>query len=340
LRASLIVIAGCALAVTHELSPYIVGGVLVVLALARCARPRWAGLAVLGPALLWAMLNIEVVGGFVSLASLLDFGNFTPPPTFAAAGLSHAPIVSESSDALLAAMLVLSGGALVGFADQVRRRRAWAYLLSAAVGLMLVALNPYGHEGIFRAAVFAIPWLALLATYSVPRPSAVAASAASLALCLGLFAIFLVAAYGMDGAAVIRPADLRAVRIFERAPPNSYLLEVGFGDLPSGPPGLAGDRQISFDVLAKHGIRPPRGLRAGDPVALLRAYRKFARELKGAHVGPLYAVWSPAAALYASEYGLQTPGEGARWRDLMLASPAWRVVFHQGGTYLFRAVGP
>ncbi|MDQ6816400.1 MAG: hypothetical protein M3018_03200 [Actinomycetota bacterium] len=339
LRAALIVIAGLALAVTHELSPYIVGGVLVVLAFARCARPRWAGLAILAPALLWALVNINLVTGFLSLSSLLDFANFQPPASTGVAGLGHAPIIGESSHALLVAMLVLAGGALVGFADHWRQRWAWAYLLSAGVGLMLVAVNPYGHEGIFRAAVFAIPWLALLASYAAPRPSAVAGSAAVMALCVGLFAIFLVAAYGMDGAAVMRRADLRAVRVFERAPANAYLLEVGFGDLPTGPPGLSGERQISFDVLDDRVTQPPGGPRTGDPVALLKAFRKFGRRQIGARVGQLYAIWSPVSSLFGSEYGLQRPGESERWRDLVLASPAWRVVFHQDGTYLLRAVG-
>jgi hypothetical protein len=288
---------------------------------------------------LWALVNINLVTGFLSLSSLLDFANFQPPPTTGVAGLGHAPIIGESSYALLVAMLVLAGGALVGFADHWRQRWAWAYLLSAGVGLMLVAVNPYGHEGIFRAAVFAIPWLALLASCAAPRPSAVAGSAALMALCVGLFAIFLVAAYGMDGATVMRRADLRAVRIFERAPPNAYLLEVGFGDLPTGPPGLSGERQISFDVLDDHVTQPPGGPRAGDPVALLRAFRRFARRQIGARVGELYAIWSPVSVRFASEYGLQRPGETERWRDLMLASPAWRVVFRRDGTYLFRAVG-
>lgn len=339
-QAAIIVLAACALAVTHELSPYVVGCVLVVLALARCARPRWAGLAVLAPAVLWAVLNRKLVTGFVSLSNLLDFGNFRPPQTAALNGLHRAPIVGESSDALLLAMLLLSGGALIGFARHRRERWAWGYLISAGIGLVLVSLVPYGHEGIFRSAVFGIPWLVLLSTYAVARLSGTVDSAGWMLLCLGLLATFLVAAYGMDGSTVIRRADLQAVRIFERAPPNSYLLQVGFGDLPTGPPGLSGDRQLAFDLVdgqAAHRAATPQ---ASDLVTLLSAYREFARRRFGTHVGQLYAIWSPVEALYGYEYGLQTPDAADRWRDLMLASPAWRVVYHQHGTYLFRALEP
>ena len=36
-----LLLAGCALAVTHELSPYMVGGVLVILVVFRLTRPWW-----------------------------------------------------------------------------------------------------------------------------------------------------------------------------------------------------------------------------------------------------------------------------------------------------------
>jgi hypothetical protein len=338
LRAAVVVIASLALAVTHELSPYIVGCVLIALAFARCARPRWAGVAVLAPAILWALINHRVLTGFVSLSSLLNLANFRPPQTFSAPGLSRAPIVGENSHALLLAMLVLSGGALIGFARHRRERWAWAYVISAGIGLVLVAVIPYGREGIFRAAEFGIPWLALMAAYAVPRPSPVAGSAAWMALSLGFLATFLVAAYGMDAAGVMRRADLQAIRIFERAPPNSYLLQIGFGDLPSGPPSPAG-RQLNFDAVGTAATQRPGRPRASDLVTLLTNYRSVASARTGRHTGELYAIWSPAQSTYAYEYGLQWPGQANRWRDLMLSSPSWHVVYHDDDTYLFRAVG-
>jgi hypothetical protein len=40
------------------------------------------------------------------------------------------------------------------------------------------------------------------------------------------------------------------------------------------------------------------------------------------------------------DYGLQTLAQAQAWRRLPATSPAWHVVFHRDGTYLFRVVTP
>jgi GT2 family glycosyltransferase len=340
LTAALMVISGCALAVTHELSPYIIGGVLLVLASFRCARPRWAGLAILVPAGLWALLNRHVLAGFLSLSSLGKISNFAPPNTTARPGLGQDPIVAQSSHALTLGLLVLIAGALVGHARHRRERWAWAYLASAGVGLLFVAVNPYGNEGIFRASLFGIPWLALLAAHAVRRPTPVLG--AWMALSVGLLATFLVAAFGMDASGVMRRADLQALRIFEReASRRSYLLQVGFGDLPTGPPHIApASHQIRFEDVNDPATQLPGRPRESDLPALSRRTEEFARDTIGTRTDQFYVIWSPVSSWYALEYGLESPGQTAKWRDLLLASPSWRVVYHRDGTYLFRTAAP
>jgi GT2 family glycosyltransferase len=337
LTAALMVVSGCALAVTHQISPYIAGSALLILACFRCARP-WAGLAVLIPAGLWAVLNREVLSGFVSLSSLGNVSNFSPPQTDARPGLGRDPIVAQSSHALALGLLVLIAGALVGFARHRRERWAWAYLAAAGAGLLFVAMNPYGNEGIFRASLFAVPWLALVAAHAVRRPNPVLGQVAWMAVSLALFANFLVAAYGMDATAVMRRADLQALRIFNReASPTSYLLQVGFGDLPSGAPGdPEAHRQYTLREVGYPAPRLPERPRAPDLAALSRGYAAFAFGETGTDTGQLYAIWSPVLSLHARKYGLQSPRQSAAWRDLLLASRSWRLVYHSEGTYLFR----
>jgi hypothetical protein len=341
--ASVVLLASsCAIAITHELSPYIIGGVLVVLGTFRCARPRWIGLAVLAAAGAWALANHSVLGGYFSLASLGNVSNFAPPPTPTAPGLSRNPIVGASSNALMIGMLVLIGAALVALARHRHERWAWAYLISAGVGLMFVAVNPYGNEGIFRASLFGIPWLAIAAVHAVRRPSLRLGSIAWVALCVGLLATFLVASYGMDATSVMRSADLQALRVFEgEAPAGSYLLSIGFGDLPGLPPTIGSSKaamdhaQINDPATQSQG-RPA----AGDLVALLERYEQKAGGATALEGGQLYAIWSPVQSYYAQEYGLDRPSQSARWRDLLLASPSWRLVYASDGTYLFQAAAP
>jgi hypothetical protein len=341
LAAGLIIVSGCALAVTHQLSPYIVGGVLLVLAAFGCARPRWAGLAILVPAGLWALLNRHALEGYFSLSSLGRISNFAPPHTATAPGLRRDPIVGHSSHALTIGLVALIALALVGFARHRHERWARAFLISSGVGLLLIAVNPYGNEGIFRAALFAIPWLAILAAHAV-RQADLLLVARWTALSFGLFATFLIAQFGLDASGVMRRPDLQALRVFERrAPPDAYLLQLGFGDLPNGPPNVPPtSHQILFErVSFRSGLRPGRP-GPYDLATLVRRFKRFARREIGARAGPFYVIWSPVSSWYALEYGLETPRQSERWRDLMLASRSWRVVYRRDGTYLFRETEP
>jgi hypothetical protein len=335
-----LVAASCALAITHELSPFIIGGVLVVLGAFRRVYPRWVGLLVLAAAGVWALANYHVLGGYFSLASLGDVSNFAPPSTPTAPGLSRDPIVAASSHALLLGMLVLIGGALVAVARHRREGWAWAYLISAGVGLLFVAVNPYGNEGIFRAALFGIPWLAVLAVHAFRSPSRRLGSIAWVALTVGLLTTFLVASFGMDATNVMRSSDLQALRAFEReARADSYLLNIGFGDLPSLPPDITSSTaSISYAELNNTATQAKGRPVAADLVALLKRYEQKAGGATALTSGRLYAIWSPVESYYAQEYGLERPGQSVRWRDLLLASPSWRVVYASHGTYLFQAV--
>jgi len=335
-----LVAASCAIAVTHELSPFIIGGVLLVLGAFRRVHPRWVGLVVLAAAGAWALANYHVLGGYFSLASLGDVSNFAPPSTPTAPGLSRDPIVTASSYALLLGMLVLIGGALVAVARHRRERWAWACLISAGVGLLFVAVNPYGNEGIFRASLFGIPWLAVLAVHAFRTPRRRLGSIAWLGLTMGLLATFLVASFGLDATNVMRSSDLQALRTFERyAPADSYLLNIGFGDLPSLPPNIASSTaQITYAELNDTATGASGRPVAADLAALLERYEQKAGGAAALKSGRLYAIWSPVESYYGKEYGLERPSQSVRWLDLLLASPSWRVVYASHGTYLFQAV--
>jgi GT2 family glycosyltransferase len=340
--AVLLIISGCALAPAHELSPYIIGGVLIVLAFFGCARPRWAGLSILIPAGVWALLNQGVLGGYFSLSNLFDLSNFAPPHTATAPDLGRLPIVAYSSHALALGLAVLVAGALVGFARHRRERWAWAYLISAGIGAALLVANPYGNEGIFRCSLFGIPWLAVLAVYAVKRPSALVRYGVWTAVSVGLLATFLVAAFGLDASGVMRRSDLEAWQAFARtAPPNSELLSIGYGDLPGNVPEKGPHPiQITFGQVNDPAAQAPGRPRPRDLQTLLSRYKAYALGQTGVSTGALYAIWSPVLAWYDREYGLETTAQNRRWLGLLLASMSWRLVYERDGTYMFRALVP
>jgi hypothetical protein len=325
-----LLITGMTLAVTHQLSPYIAGGVLVVLVVFRQLRPWWTPALILGPALAWALMHWTAVQGFVSFGEFGQVGNFRPPKTIGAAGLKRLPVVDETVLALVAGILIVGLLALVTLIRYRRDLRCWALACCPGIGIILVATNPYGQEGIFRAALFGVPWLAILAGplfVSGRRFVRVALLATSAVLC----ATFLVSSFGLDAVNVIRPGDLAAVRHYQtlggpRPPYPYYLLRLTPGDQPTAPSveggtfamfGAQSDIAASSDVLVltKRLLR-----RADEPVSQAE----------------LFALYSPAGAEYGQAYALQSPSQSAALRHAFLVSPFWTVDFQQDGSYLFK----
>jgi hypothetical protein len=340
MRIALLVFAGCSLAVTHEFSPYVAGGVLVVLVIFRAARPWYVPATCLLPAVFWTVFNWHVVKKFVSLVKIGDLSNYTPPKTISTPGLQRLAIVGESSHALLLGLLVLIALAVVGFARTVRRPQTWGFMISAGVGLIAISVNPYGNEGIFRAALFGIPWLTLVAMEALPSSPPQWMSAVFGVISVGLLGTYLVALFGLDNANVIRSADFQAYKAYQaHAPTSSYMLNLGYGDLPVSVTFPQSGHYMAWRSVVTRPSFDVGRPNSADAETLAQIYIRFA----AANGGParnLYAIWSPASADYSVDYGLQTLAHAQAWRKLLAASPDWQVVFNRDGTYVFRVVVP
>jgi hypothetical protein len=72
-----------------------------------------------------------------------------------------------------------------------------------------------------------------------------------------------------------------------------------------------------------------------DADAIAQEFYQFAQAYDG-KTSELYAVWSPAAANYAVDYGLEPLAEADAWRNAIIASPDWNLVYSSDGSYLFR----
>jgi hypothetical protein len=348
LVAPLLVLSGYAMAVTHELSPFMVGGMLLVLAVLGQARPRWAPIALLGPAAAWALQFHSVIGSFFSLSTVFSFRNLFPPQTAVTPGLHRLAITNLSSDALIAAQLALIGLALVGLIRNRNQRWAWAFILCPGVGLGLTLINPYGYEGIFRSTLFAIPWLAVLAAHAGgperrawlgrlrwgPRAAQVTLFLTS----VGLMAAFFISAYGLDEGRVLLRSDWAARLWFERhAPQHSFLLPIGFGENPVSTPLFPPRaRVVSWGRFVGRSLLRPGHPVAADVALLTAGYERYATRRSRPYNPILYADWSPKVPTYEREYGLQTYAQAKAWLDLLLVSGRWQTVYARGGSYVLR----
>lgn len=343
-RVALLLLGGCVLAVTHQFSPYVVGGALLLLVLFRQVRPWWTPALVLVPAIAWAVLHRDSLRGFLSLADIGRVQNFRAPTTVGSAGLQRLPIVEETVVALVVGLLLLGALAAVAVLRHARQLSYWALAACPAVGILLVATNPYGQEGIFRAALFAIPWLALLAArcFSPPtcRPPRL-----PLAAVYGVLTVtFLVASFGLDATNVVRQSDVAAFSYFDHQKPfpagaTSYLLALGGGDLPGTIPTVGATHQ----VISRDDLSAGSALQLQDPptertVATLTS-RFVAYSEQPPSQANLLAIWSPVSSAYDWAYGVQTPQAFAALRDAFAASPYWQIAFTQDGTVIFRFNG-
>ena len=355
--AFVLVLASLTLAISHELSPFVAAGALLVLAVFRQA-PVWAAVVVGLPAAEWASIEHRVLGSAVNISHAFSPTNFAPPKTQTTAGLARLPVVGLSSGALLIGLLALMLAAGVALCRYRRSRWAWAYAICPAVGLSFIALNSYGNEGIFRAVLFAIPWLAILAMHSVDggpirRPAWLsrlvrlrgAAPAALLATFLVLIATFTVGAYAMDGGGVLRPSEMSALHVFlARAPKDSLIVPLGWGDSPATAPGFGVAKQTAgrsgvaallWQQVAPASARSDLTPGPAQLASVQASFRAIATKYHARRTARLYLLWSRPLSLYSQEYGEQSAGQSRAWLELLRSSPHWRVAYHHGDTYLF-----
>jgi hypothetical protein len=336
IRATMTLVAGCTLAVTHQLSPYVIAGILFVLAVYRVCRPWWTFLLVLAPAAGWAGLHFAAVREFVSFDSLGQPGNFRPPGTAAAPGLERLPVVEATVVALVTGILLVGLLAAVTLVRRRRDLRSWALATSPAVGLGLVATNPYGQEAIFRAALFGLPWLALLAAPTAARLGRIGYAGVVVVLA----GAFLVSSFGLDGSNVIRRSDLAAVRYVEdaggpRPPQLYYLLVLNPGDQPTVPePARTRHFTWTRDIIGLPAEQEDPFNPAGEVRALTDGLLRATRAADDR--AELYALWSPAGANFARYYGVRSLAQSRALRHAFAASPYWSVVRAGDGTALFR----
>jgi hypothetical protein len=344
-RGLIVLAASVTLAVTHQLSPFIVGGVLVVLVLFGQCRPGWYPLLILGPAILWASLHYQAVLGSLSLETFGRAENFKPPTTTSAPDLERLPVVQNTVLALVAGIVIVGILAAIALARHVRERRYWALACCPAVGLVAVALTPYGQEGIFRAALFGLPWLAIMASDVLSHQflgSRLMTRVTLAAMTGHLVIAHLVSSFGLDATDVVRQSDLAAVRHFETrggaSPPNLYyLLILNEGDHPTTPE-LAGTRHFTWSrdfldepVTEKRNFNGRREVQKLTD-ALLNYTQETDREAR------LFALWSPVGAVYSEAYGIQSMRQSLALRDAFGRSSFWTSQRFGDGTYLFRFV--
>lgn len=342
-----------ALALVHQLSPYLLVLGLAMMAGCRLLRSWWMVLIPLVPAVWWAWTNLEVVLRYVAVDAFgRIFDNLQPPihPTttlemsFANRITFQVPALALVVIGLLAVLTILTS----------RTRVNLALVLTAGSPVLLMFGTNYGNEGIFRVVLFALPWLAILACRLGVDPSRTGrASFSSLVVgvhrqvlilisVLVLFGVNVIGLTGMDWTRVLRQSDVSSMQWFENiAPPDSSILTLGTN---LATPMFATARHDDVNYVAREilfndqdAIYPTTSGAQYDPVADLD--RLTAAFVMAHPSGQRYLLATEANAAFDQRYGQQSIGDQARLARAADRSPSWHRIHHNGGVTIWRYTG-
>lgn len=334
-----VLVLSVAMTLSHQISPYMLTLALVTLAVFGLVRPRWAFVLAAVPAVAWALLNKHLLTSYVSVSAIGKLVDNLAPPEHSV-GTFPVPLANRFAFELPAAALVVIG--LLALLTLLRRRdrTAWALALTSASPVALMAGTSYGQEGIFRVALFALPWLAVLASLPHTRPARLRlphpAVAGAVALAL-LFAVNVTGLTGMDWARVIRSGDVGAARWVEgKAPAGSLVLTLGT-DLTMPVDSTA--RYTDVVWVSRTNLIPAPAVAypttsgdAYDADADLRAItRRFAKLPATEH----YAVAAASTGAYDQRYGNQRYSDHQKLVEAIARSSRWREVHVEPGAVVY-----
>lgn len=332
----------CVTTVTHQISPYLFVAALVALVVFGFLRPWWTPLLMFAPALAWALVNRGVLGRYVSLGAIGRLFDNVAPPSHGGGGTASfaEPITTRIAFDLPALILLVVAIVAVATTLHARSRLNWAILFASASSVSLIVASDYGQEGIFRVALFALPWLAVLAVRGnwpgfVPRGPVVV---------LGLVALMFANLFGqtaLDSARMVRPDFARETRQYElTAPSGSVALVPG---LAQATPSRLTKRYLDVEYLNRSDIGPsgmdPTG--AGSSYDAQADVANLTAGLVRSVMAPAYyALVSDATGAYDNAYGYQHYADFQRLERAFATDPDWVVLERGSSSALYRLRDP
>jgi GT2 family glycosyltransferase len=320
-----ILVSALAIAVSHQLTPYMLAAALVVLWIFR--RLRYVSLAIAAVvfAVGWTFggAHIFVERNLPALTS--SFGHLFSNAVVAKFNATQASpdqlLVSDIDRVYTLALIVLGLVGIVRFWRQRRLKMVLpAALLVAMPGFALVA-NNYGGEVVFRVYLFALPFLAFFgATVFHSRQSApsrrrtallgVGYGVAMVALVLG----FLYSYYGKERSNYFPKAEVSAVeRLYRHAPAGSLIISAS-DNLPFPLERYPTFKYYTFTAAGRNAVQQI----VRHPVAVL------SRDLSGPGASYLVFAWSDQAAVHMT--GAMPLGSYVRVENAVRASHAFKVI--------------
>jgi hypothetical protein len=322
-----------AVVVSHQLSPVMLLGAVWSFALLTRRLPLWIPVAMTAVEAYWVALALPFI----------SFALFNPNPAGShptvydrSRGLYGLELVQYGSWLLTVALVV---AAAVGVVVRLRARKFDVLPVAFATAPLLVLfLQSYGGEAIFRTYLFALPWLAFLAAAACMPSTAphvrlparlwrFLAVAAVIAPCL------LIAYFGYEKANYFSRSDVAAARWWEQHAPRHSALGLVAQNFPSrltARYAYARKAEAAPTLTDEGGVRY-REIRRSD-------LRRIVRMLDGVGGRNRYLAITPSQERFSDLYGLLPPRSFARLRYLLAHSPQFRIVYSNGQAEIYKVI--
>lgn len=341
-------IAYLAVVVTHQLSPVLLVAQVAAFALITGRLHLWMAGVMVAIEAWWISRAWDFVGDRFNILSV-------DPTTSAGSvggarnvGLPGVPLVYWAPRILLLSVAVLAVLGLlrllaqtVALRPEARRIFNPAPAVLAISPLLTVGFQSYGGEGFLRGALFALPWVAVLAAQRTapragPRRTTARESGRLVLISLLLTPLLLLAYFGNEQRDTFRPADVAAFTwIEENAPSDSVKMLFA----PNSPAPLTANyatkRIFAGGELVLSDL--PRFRLGSLGSESLPPIRSLLLSQEGTE---RYVVISPSQIAYADLYKLFAPGSTQRLITALESSPFFETVFDRDGAYVFRLRPP
>lgn len=323
-----------AIVASHQLTPALLFAQVLVLTLCRHIR-KWWFVIILGvidalyiiPHLHYVLQHFELFstsGATYSESTGENLKNAMP-----------GRVLSMQAARLITAILAML--ALVGLVRRLRSNRFdLTYALLAVAPFGIIAGQDYGGEGIMRAYIMSLPWLAFLGAYAfaksgVPFVRRYVLPAGATVTSVVLISLFLPAYFGNDGANQIRKEEVAAsIWALKNVPSDGtvYTVNEGFpsravGDYARIQGKEGGDSAPSIATYLRYASPPPTSI---DDWSL----DAFLKRAQNAKWNTCYLVFSDSQEKWSQIVGIPTIQQYRHLRDSSFSSPRATVVYRQG----------
>jgi hypothetical protein len=327
-----------AVVLIHQLTPIVLLMSTAMLVLCTGRRLGRAVLALVVSEIIWIGLAWPYLTDRISL---LHFSGVpSPAPEATAPPLPNADLTALSSR--LTVLLVVCV-AVAGVIRRLRRgREVAAPVALIAAPILLVPLQSYGGEAGIRAYLFALPWLAVLASETLvgvvdraKGPSrravrTVVAGAAVAAVC----GLTLVAYFGHELENYVGPEDVHASMWFEDTAPDGAVLAFVAPGFPNRISARYADLAVSQSAfspaLSDDPYTRPLLLQQATRVEAIRGLMDVLPETDR------YLAIGPSQERGAELYGILPAQVVEAIPRELEAQPDFTVVYDEGGTIIFR----